>query len=143
MASCPNINTPEWQQLEAAQGETLAYAIWEKFDGNPPAVFYHTRLDSGTLITSSFDTRTRFSEQVNSDILDSIIFMLMDKKSGQDFDLGAQIGDKETRGAIPNMFLQQSYETEEGTSVNQKTAEKIWEAESEYLKSARRPRRAV
>ena len=39
MASCPNKNTPEWKQLEAVQGEDLAYALWEKFDGNPPAKF--------------------------------------------------------------------------------------------------------
>ena len=100
MASCPNINTPEWQELEAVQGETLAYAIWEKFDGKPPAFFYHTPLDSDALITSAYDTRTRFSEEVNNDILDSIIFMLMDRKGKDDFDLNLQIGNTKTRGVL-------------------------------------------
>lgn len=138
MASCPNINTPEWQQLEAVQGETLAYAIWEKFDGKPPAFFYHTPLDSDALMPTAYDTRTRFSEEVNNDILDSIIFMLMDRKGKDDFDLSLQIGNTKSRGAIPNMFLQQSYETSEGTSVNQETAEKLWEAEKAYLDSVRK-----
>lgn len=36
MATCPNINLPEWKALEAAKPD-LAYYLWDKYDGNVPA----------------------------------------------------------------------------------------------------------
>ena len=138
MASCPNKNTPEWKQLEAVQGEDLAYALWEKFDGNPPAKFYYTEISTETFTASSYDTRDRFNIDVHNDILDTVTFMLMDNKSKKDFDLGAEIGNKTTRGAIPNMFLQQTYVTEDGTPVDIETAKKLFKVEREYMNSQRR-----
>lgn len=138
MASCPNKNTPEWKQLEAVQGEDLAYALWEKFDGNPPAKFYYTELNTETFTASSYDTRDRFNIDVHNDILDTVTFMLMDNKSKKDFDLGAEIGNKTTRGAIPNMFLRQAYETEDGAPVDIETAKKLFKVEREFKNSQRR-----
>ena len=138
MASCPNKNTPEWKQLEAVQGEDLAYALWEKFDGNPPAKFYYTEISTETFTASSYDTRDRFNIDVHNDILDTVTFMLMDNKSKKDFDLGAEIGNKTTRGAIPNMFLRQAYETEDGAPVDIETAKKLFKVEREFKNSQRR-----
>ena len=36
MATCPNINLPEWKALEAAK-PNLAYYLWDKYDGKVPA----------------------------------------------------------------------------------------------------------
>ena len=36
MATCPNINLPEWKILVDARGENMAYALWDKYDGNVP-----------------------------------------------------------------------------------------------------------
>lgn len=36
MATCPNINLPEWKQLVASKGEDIAYFLWDKYDGNIP-----------------------------------------------------------------------------------------------------------
>ena len=35
MATCPNINLPEWKALEAAK-PNLAYYLWDKYDGKVP-----------------------------------------------------------------------------------------------------------
>ena len=36
MATCPNINLPEWKALEAAKPD-LAYYLWDKYNGEVPA----------------------------------------------------------------------------------------------------------
>ena len=43
MATCPNKNTKEWKTLVSAQGEDMAYYLWDKFDGNVPEE-YNTSL---------------------------------------------------------------------------------------------------
>ena len=40
MATCPNINLPEWKILVDARGENMAYALWDKYDGNVPKSEY-------------------------------------------------------------------------------------------------------
>ena len=40
MATCPNINLPEWNILVDARGENMAYALWDKYDGNVPKSEY-------------------------------------------------------------------------------------------------------
>jgi hypothetical protein len=37
MATCPNINLPEWKSLVASKGEDMAYYIWDKYSGKVPA----------------------------------------------------------------------------------------------------------
>jgi len=37
MATCPNINLPEWKELVASKGEDLAYYLWYTYDGKIPA----------------------------------------------------------------------------------------------------------
>ena len=37
MATCPNINLPEWNILVDARGENMAYALWDKYNGNVPS----------------------------------------------------------------------------------------------------------
>jgi len=37
MATCPNINLPEWNTLVEARGENMAYALWDKYNGNVPS----------------------------------------------------------------------------------------------------------
>lgn len=37
MATCPNINLPEWKLLVASKGEDMAYFIWDKYSGKVPA----------------------------------------------------------------------------------------------------------
>lgn len=37
MATCPNINLPEWNLLVNARGENMAYALWDKYNGNVPS----------------------------------------------------------------------------------------------------------
>jgi hypothetical protein len=37
MATCPNINLPEWKLLVASKGEDMAYFIWDKYNGKVPA----------------------------------------------------------------------------------------------------------
>ena len=40
MATCPNINLPEWNILVDARGENMAYALWDKYGGNVPKSEY-------------------------------------------------------------------------------------------------------
>ena len=137
MATCPNRNLQSWKDLESLQGESLAMVIWDRFEGRPPEFFYTTKLEEGTTISKGFDVQTRFNEEQNNDILDSIIYMLMERKKQEDFKIGDHIGDKSTRGAIPNFFLQQSYETEDNTSPSLEVAERMWKKEQAYEKSVR------
>ncbi len=37
MATCPNINLPQWKALVEARGEDLAYALWDKYNGEVPS----------------------------------------------------------------------------------------------------------
>ena len=37
MATCPNKNTQEWKTLVASQGESLAYYLWDKYEGEIPS----------------------------------------------------------------------------------------------------------
>ena len=37
MATCPNINLPEWKSLVASRGEDMAYFIWDKYNGEVPS----------------------------------------------------------------------------------------------------------
>lgn len=39
MATCPNINLDSWKQLVDAQGEDLAYYLWDKYNGEVPENF--------------------------------------------------------------------------------------------------------
>lgn len=34
--SCPNINSPEWKELTSKVSESVAYTLWDKYDGNVP-----------------------------------------------------------------------------------------------------------
>jgi len=34
--SCPNINSPEWKELIKQVPESIAYTLWDKYDGNVP-----------------------------------------------------------------------------------------------------------
>ena len=137
MATCPNRNLQSWKDLESLQGESLAMVIWDRFEGRPPEFFYTTKLEEGTTISKGFDVQTRFNEEQNNAILDSIIYMLMERKKQEDFKIGDHIGDKSTRGAIPNFFLQQAYETENNTSPSLEVAERVWKKEQAYEKSVR------
>ena len=40
MALCPNINSPEWKQLVAAQGKAKAYFLWNEYSGDVPGQEY-------------------------------------------------------------------------------------------------------
>ena len=40
MAFCPNTNSKEWKDLVSAQGENMAYLLWDKYKGNIPSMFY-------------------------------------------------------------------------------------------------------
>lgn len=40
MAFCPNTNSKEWKDLVNAQGENIAYLLWDKYKGNIPSMFY-------------------------------------------------------------------------------------------------------
>jgi hypothetical protein len=40
MSFCPNTNSKEWKDLVGAQGETVAYVLWDKYKGNVPSMFY-------------------------------------------------------------------------------------------------------
>lgn len=37
MATCPNINLPQWKSLVASRGEDMAYFIWDKYNGEVPS----------------------------------------------------------------------------------------------------------
>ena len=37
MATCPNINLPQWKSLVASRGEDMAYFIWDKYSGEVPS----------------------------------------------------------------------------------------------------------
>lgn len=43
MAFCPNTNSKEWKDLVNAQGENIAYLLWDKYKGNIPSMFYGSR----------------------------------------------------------------------------------------------------
>ena len=40
MATCPNINLPEWKELVAAQGKARAYFLWNEYSGDVPGQEY-------------------------------------------------------------------------------------------------------
>ena len=40
MATCPNINLPEWKELVAAQGKARAYFLWNEYSGDVPKSEY-------------------------------------------------------------------------------------------------------
>jgi hypothetical protein len=42
--ACPNINLESWKTLVRAQGEAVAYYLWDKYDGNVPSEF-NTKLE--------------------------------------------------------------------------------------------------
>ena len=44
MATCPNKSLDAWKQLVAAQGEDMAYYLWNEYDGNVPES-YNTSLE--------------------------------------------------------------------------------------------------
>ena len=44
MATCPNKSLNAWKQLVAAQGEDMAYYLWNEYDGNVPES-YNTSLE--------------------------------------------------------------------------------------------------
>ena len=36
MATCPNINLPQWKELVASRGENMAYFLWDTYNGEVP-----------------------------------------------------------------------------------------------------------
>ena len=36
MATCPNINLPQWKELVASRGESMAYFLWDTYNGEVP-----------------------------------------------------------------------------------------------------------
>ena len=55
MATCPNINLPQWKALVEARGENLAYALWDKYKGEVP---------SNELRNTSLETITKVKEVI-------------------------------------------------------------------------------
>jgi len=55
MATCPNINLPQWKALVEARGENLAYALWDKYKGDVP---------SSELLNTSSETITKVKEVI-------------------------------------------------------------------------------
>ena len=45
MAFCPNISSKEWKDLVNAQGENVAYFLWDKYKGNIPSMFYASSVE--------------------------------------------------------------------------------------------------
>ena len=69
MASCPNINLSEWKELVAKRGETLAYYLWDKYEGDVPSHEYNPSIIKSGLksieilnsvkATNTFNTLTK------------------------------------------------------------------------------------
>jgi len=80
MAFCPNINSEEWKNLVSAQGENVAYFLWDKYRGNVPSMFYvqtvpqQIQIKSGVsdLFQSSPELKAIGNEEQYSQYLDSI-----------------------------------------------------------------------
>lgn len=47
MATCPNKNLQSWKQLVDARGESVAYYLWDKFEGTVPQQEYTAKTEPG------------------------------------------------------------------------------------------------
>lgn len=59
MATCPNKNIKEWDQLVSAQGEEMAYYLWDKYQGDIPEDYLtsiNQKLIDGFLKDFNIDT---------------------------------------------------------------------------------------
>lgn len=59
MATCPNKSLGEWKTLVASQGESLAYYLWDKYNGEVPQNEYQNKIKEG--IEELFDSNPELS----------------------------------------------------------------------------------
>jgi hypothetical protein len=52
MATCPNKNLPEWKELVSSKGEDMAYYLWNRYNGAPPANVVNFELKAFKLLAS-------------------------------------------------------------------------------------------
>jgi len=81
---CPNKNLESWKTLEKAQGEKIAYYLWDKYDGNVPERYNKSLnetlvdgfLKDFNITTEEFDNLTTtlgFDAKTASDFLEKVI----------------------------------------------------------------------
>lgn len=51
MAFCPNINSKEYKDLAAIQGDAIAHTLWDKFRGTVPGFYYGNKLKGSAVDT--------------------------------------------------------------------------------------------
>lgn len=74
MATCPNKSLKEWKTLVASQGESLAYYLWDKYNGEVPKNEYQSKIKEG--VTEIFNTNSELNDigtpEQYSQYLDSV-----------------------------------------------------------------------
>ena len=67
--ACPNINLDSWKTLVRAQGEDVAYYLWDKYDGNVPSEF-NTKLEDKLIdgFLKDFNITTTEYDSLKADV---------------------------------------------------------------------------
>jgi len=59
MATCPNVNLDSWKQLVAAQGEAMAYYLWDKYNEDVPSSYLQITSDKQSIASESLIDRIK------------------------------------------------------------------------------------
>jgi hypothetical protein len=106
MAFCPNINSKEYKNLEAVQGEAIAHYLWDKFRGDVPSGYYKESLEG----LSTPERRT---------IADRKQWLVERGISVEVFDTVQNIGSEEVHGYVENAAVYLWSQANTGTEYHE------------------------
>jgi len=144
--ACPNINLDSWKNLVTARGEDVAYALWDKYDGNVPESESRESIVKSGLKATSILQSPKADQFFNSVIKNKISGDFFWKKMQADLgipkeqvELLKQYNTTDREQLITNMLADYSFAVEinlstEGGNVGKNQGKAIGEARAAGLK---------
>jgi len=119
MATCPNINLPQWKELVASRGENMAYFLWDTYNGEVPQSESKQAILRASIksidILSSQKAKQMFAKgEKNNWSLDKTLTELQVPKAQKEIILGKDITDREE--IITSLLAENSFVVEINTA---------------------------
>ena len=106
MAFCPNINSKEYKDLAAVQGDAIAHKLWDKFRGTVPGFYYGNKLKGSaadTLLNPDQKKAWLTSRGIEANLFETI----------------EKIGSEEVHGYVENAVVHMWTNSDIGTEFHE------------------------
>ena len=106
MAFCPNVNSKEYKDLAAVQGDAIAHKLWDKFRGTVPGFYYGNKL-RGTALDTLLSVDQKKAWLTNRGIKANL------------FEAVENIGSEEVHGYVENAVVHMWTNSDIGTEFHE------------------------